>query len=475
MDEILTQLADAGGPAFLLALAFRFWSQFKELLAFASRSATWAAGQLETFVDRTSVIMARKIWWVILPVMLVMTVASSISAWNIPGNGWWFSLNLVLKLLAFVACGWMAFENGRVKHIPDGHGLTSQKAINKAYGRPGLFVPMFMTAFYALVTLTGAMLSDTFMLADDVWWVHSLFSAILFVMMLFFTLTFVGAQLVAVGLIAREGIEFTAGMLWSNVVVPVATALLVGLTRNNNAGLKSAPAERAKLKKAVWDLLANGWFLIGLVMAWVMFFMSFHSAIGWVLELAWIIVLVSCMLTYVLVIKKPMLYMAEIIVITVCAAGLIVFLLRSIDSGVPPQTGEAHHVVMFYYRFWRALLWVGGCFTWFSDNVLDFTPMFVAVFLAIAGGAVWFAKQTFGMPARLLYTVAVICAVMGLGMVLARSAFADEPSTTPAVSTASGGCGTSLVGITPRQTVNAGSHSASNCVMTPDGSHCLPN
>jgi len=103
------------------------------------------------------------------------------------------------------------------------------------------------------------------------------------------------------------------------------------------------------------------------------------------------------------------------------------------------------------------------------------TPTFVFLFLAIAFGAAWLGKKASGKPALALYTVAVIFAVMGLGMVLARSALATAPPPAPAVSAANGGNGLNLGDLVPQQTVNAGSHSAprSNCHMMSDGS-CVP-
>ncbi len=476
MDTILAQLADVGGPAFVLVLIFRFWSQFQDLLTLASRSAGWAVDQLQTFVDRTSVIMARKIWWVILPIQLVMLIASSISAWNIPGNGWWFSANFVAKLLAFVASCAMAYESSRVQHPPDNHGLTSQADVNKKYGRPGLFVPMIMTAFLSLVTMTGAMLSDTFMLADVVWFYHSMFQAILFILMLFLTVSFMAAGLFTAYVFSRLGIDFGAGGLWSSVVVPLATVSIPGLTGRNNEGLKIAPAERTRLNQAAWNLLVDNRLAGGLMMAWVLFFISFHGPIAWVVELGLIIMLMACLFTYVWFIQKPMLRVAEITTVFICAVGAISFLVRLVDAAV--LRGPGDHSVMLYRR-------VGSIFSslmsedpergfnWFYSSAQGFDPTFVFVVIVVAVIAAVLASKVGGVPARLLYLVAIIFGVTGVGLVLARSAYAD-PAEAPrgeVVAT----CGAAPCAGPFDLTVNAGTHSppqATTCSVSDPSRPC---
>lgn len=131
-------------------------------------------------------------------------------------------------------------------------------------------------------------------------------------------------------------------------------------------------------------------------------------------------------------------------------------------------------VVQFYLwalqPTWMAVGGIGLVAFAFANLV---TPTFVAILLGVAGVATWLARQTFGTSARTLKLVAIVCAVLGVGMMLARTVYAVESPTTPAVSTASGGCGYSPGSIGLRSTVNAGSHSASNCQVMPDGS-CVP-
>jgi hypothetical protein len=427
MEQILAQLADVGGPAFLLVLAFRFWAQFQNLLGLIGDAAEWTAAKMRTFASRAVVIITRKIWWVILPVMLVATVLSSISAWQIEGSLGWFSANLSLKLLALVSASVMAVMAGRVRHIPDNATETTQADINAAYGRPWLFFPMIAVAMFSLIALTGATLSDTFMLADRVSYFHSVFSVVLFVLTLVFTTSFVMAGLVSVYVLARVGIDFGGGG-WSGVAVPIATAIIPLLTRQNNQVITISPEDQARARETAWALLIDNRFAGGVVAAWILWFMNFHSPIAWLVELVIIITLVCVLLTVWWITKRPLAQWRDRITFTVAALGLICIFWRLIDAAVGPHSGEPDMPVLFYHRMgWLISALFGwdlpdmslGCFV---AGVPRASLLLVGLIAVVLG---WLAKRKDGSHSRILLIVALLVGLPIVGIVTARAMTPD--------------------------------------------------
>jgi hypothetical protein len=466
MEQFLAQFADVGGPVVLVALALKYWTEFQNLLGQVGDVADWTASEVRKFASRTSVIVTRKIWWIILPVMYVETIASTISAWQIEGYSWWFAGNLLLKLLALVVASVMAGVSSRVKHIPDSNTLE-QAATNAAYGRPWLFVPMIATAMFSLVALTGATLSDTFMLADRVHYFHSAFSAVLFAGMLVFTRSLVRAGFVSVYALSKVGID-VGGAGWNGVAAQAITKLVVGLTNQNNRLIMITDAARKSAGETARALFLDYGFLDGVIAAWILWFMCFHSPIGWLVELVIIISLVCALLIVWLITQRQLTKWRDGITFLVAALGVVCIFWRLIDAAVPPQPGEAHHAVMFYYRFGRLLAWIGSGFTWLVLHKAALASAFAVVSLVVAGGAVWLAKKANGTPARLLFVaVAVICLFMGIAMPVFVGASAGSDSATveqPSETVASSDVGFSRTG-------NAGEHS---CSTTDPSRPCPP-
>ena len=91
MEALLAQLADVGGPAFLLLLVFRFFPQFALLLDRAREFAGEMSDRAKIFASRTTVIIVRPIWWIILPISTVAALISSVSAFIGAGDFWWWA------------------------------------------------------------------------------------------------------------------------------------------------------------------------------------------------------------------------------------------------------------------------------------------------------------------------------------------------------------------------------------------------
>ncbi|MCK9361363.1 hypothetical protein M0Q28_04000 [Patescibacteria group bacterium] len=475
--NISNLLADAGGAAGFWLVVMRFWTQFQNLVGLLKDVAEWTKAEIEVFASRTVVIATRQIWWVILPVMLALAIASTISAWHVDGHWEWWSLNLAFKISALSVAVMTARMVFRVQHIPENPTQTSQDEINKAYGEPWLFMPMVRNALLNLVVLTGALLSDTFLLADRVGFYHSMFSAILFVIAMLFTLSFALAMLVGVYALVASGIEVGGGA-WGGFIVPLATVSIPGLTGLNNRVIQISAEQRSKLRSQMWEVLVDNKFAGGAMAAWVVLFISFHSPLAWLIELATLIVLVGVLIAYVWITGKVLLRMAENVVIIICATGIISFFWRLIDAGVGPQEGESHLPVLFYDRLWRLLLWIGGGFgdgsaihdpIGFADAV---TPTFVFALLVMAALAFYFSTKIQGTPSTALATIAIIMAVAGCGMILVRTAFAEDPA--PAVASEEAD-DNGLGDLIPRHTVNAGSHDnspAHACSMSDPSRPC---
>lgn len=103
------------------------------------------------------------------------------------------------------------------------------------------------------------------------------------------------------------------------------------------------------------------------------------------------------------------------------------------------------------------------------------TPTFVLIVLSVAGLATWLARKASGTSARALYATAVVFAVLGIGMMLARTVYASTPSSKSATSVASKDDGLNLGDLVPERTVNAGSYSAAqgqSCSLTDSNRPC---
>lgn len=472
--NISALLADAGGAAGFWLVIMRFWTQFQNLAGLLKDAAEWTKAEIEVFASRTSVIATRQIWWVILPVMLTLSIASSVSAWHINGFALWWWLNLAFKTTAFIVAGVTAIKVFKVQHLPEDPKQTTQDEINKAYGEPWLFMPMVRNGLLCLVVMTGALLSDTFLLADRVWFFHSLFNVVLFIAAMLFTASFAFAMLVGIYAMVAAGIEVGGGM-WGGFIVPLATVSIPGLTGLNNRVIQISADQRAALRARMWEALVDNKFIAGALAAWIILFLSFHSPLAWLIELSVMILLIGVLITYVGITGKTLLRMAENVVIIICTIAIVAFLWRMIDAAVLRAPGD--HTVMFYDRVWLFLLWIGGGFTAGSaSGPIGFaqavTPTFVLVLLLMGAGAVWLAysKLSDGTAKTSLMSLGILMLVVGCGMILVRTAYADPPTSTATAVEADDHNG--LGDLMPERTVNAGSHDANDratCFST--GSH----
>lgn len=489
MDQILSNLGDGAVPAALLLLALRFWTQFRSLLGLLKDAGDWSAAQVRLFASRTIVIMTRPIWRVILPVMVVVALASTVSLFIgcIHLMTWWSWGWLVVGVIAkCVAIGLALGMRRRVHNVRTIdqtdtrlNGAT-QAQVDGWYGEAWLFMPMISTAFWTLASVSGAVLVDVFVLADHVGLYHSLFQVVLFIGMLIFTLSFLVAVLAVVALFVNAGVELGGGG-WSGFIVPVATAVLPVLTRNNNKVLMIQPETRKAARDAVWEVLVDNRFAGGVVAAWILWFLSFHSPTAWLIELVFTIALVAVLLTYVWITRKVLIRMAENIVIIICAGGLGMIIWRVIDAAVGPNAAEIsagleHEPVLFYHRFGWLLSYVGS---WFggvgSTDPVGWTrsviPTFIFCLFLFAGVAFYFSRKlASGTAHTVLTALAVALAILGGAMVLIRTAVAETPR--PETEETADENDDGLDALRPEHTVNAGSHDMSRdrtCHMTSSG------
>lgn len=478
MDQLLAHLADVGGPAFLFVLALRYFPQFEEMLNLARRYASEGSLRLQIFASRTVVIATRKIWWVILPVMFAATAVSTISAWQIEGFGGWFAANLTLKLIALAASIVMAAVASRVQHIPDGEDNADGR-----FGRSWLYVPMIATAMFSLVTLTGATLSDTFLLADRVSYFNSVFSAIVFSAMLVFTLGFVFAGLATLYGLALIGID-AGGAGWNGVVAQAITKLVIGLTSQNNQVIMFSPEARKSAGETARALLYDHRFIGGVVAAWILWFLAFQGPVAWLVELVIIIALVCVLGTVWWITRLELTGWRNGITVTVATLGLIAVFLRLIDAAVP---GE--HPVMFYSRIESLFAGLGsaGGLTCYAVGIPKEALVFTG---AIAVIFVWLASRTSGRRSQLLFLVAALIGLPLAGVSVYRltapqsadanrvscgyieAAPAAPPTGTPAVPTVdpTAGASPSSTAASFLPTVVAGTHSPQHACSLSDPS-----
>jgi len=352
MNQLLAQLLDIGGPAFLLAIAIRFWPQFQSALTLGQAAALNGRARVRTFASRTVVIITRPIWFVILPVMYVATIASTISALlgiTSFGAAVLIIAALLLKVAAVVTATVVANEAFRVQHIGNTTGMANQNAVNNAFGRPWLFVPMIVTAIYSLALLDFAMLVDTWMLADAVSYFHSLLSDMLFLGVLVFLITLVGAGIAAVAAFGNLGIDLGGGG-WNGLLSPMLRVLPF-ITADNLANVQLTDAQRKRWHTAMANLLRNNWFAVGVLMVWVLFSLAFHSPLAWLIELALIGAWIAAMLAWLFITQEPRLDMVKRVVMSYLVVGVVLVNVRVIDACVPARAGETAGAVMFYGRF----------------------------------------------------------------------------------------------------------------------------
>ncbi|MCC6563410.1 hypothetical protein IT087_00790 [Candidatus Uhrbacteria bacterium] len=459
--NISNLLADAGGAAGIWLVLMRFWTQFRNLAGLLKEAAEWTKVEMQIFASRTVVIATRQIWWVLLPAMAVLAIASSVSAWHIEGSMLWWSLNAAVKLSVLLIAGDTMRRVFRVKHIPE--NATDADITNGVYGESWLFAPMVRNGLLCLVALAGALLSDTFLLADRVWFFHSLFNAVLFVAALVFTISYLLGVLFGVYALASSGVELGGGA-WGGFFVPLATVAIPGLTGLNNRVIQITAEQRSGFRARLRDALVENKLAGGAVALWVTLFLSFHGYLAWLIELSVLVLLIGVLIGYVWVTGKVLLRMAENITIIICTVAILAFFWRMIDAAVLRAPGD--HTVMFYERVWSLLLWVGGGFTadaasgpiGFASAV---TTTFVFALLVMGAGAVWLAyeKLSTGTLKTVLMSVGVLMLVAGCGMVLVRTAFADP--TAPAAASEEASDDNGLGDLIPRHTVNAGSHDGS--------------
>ncbi|MCR4256213.1 MAG: hypothetical protein NUW08_00740 [Candidatus Uhrbacteria bacterium] len=430
MNQLLAALGDGAVPAILLYLIFRFWPQFQSLVGLLHDAGDWTAARVEIFVNRTSVIMLRPIWRVLLPVMGIAAIASTASVCFGLTNAWavvWLIVGTLIKAAAF---GWAASMTRlvhRVQHIdqndtrlnpPAGQPPPTRVQVEEWYGRPGLLTPMLSTAFWSLAIVTAAMLVDTFVLADNVIYFHSVFQAVLFIGMLAFTLCFLVGMLLALYAFVAAGIELGGGG-WSGLFVPIATAIIPILTRNNNQVIMITDDARRRARETAWKTLVDNRFAGGVAVIWGLWFLNFHSPLAWLIELVVTMALIFILLGYVWITRKVILRVAEVITLIVLVAGGVMLAWRLIDAAIPGP-----HPVMFYERFPSLFGWdlpdmSLGCFI---AGVPRASLLLVGLIAVVLG---WLATRTDGKRSRILFLVAALIGLPIVGIVTARAMTPD--------------------------------------------------
>ncbi len=415
MNPFLGQLADAGVPSLLLGLAVGFWAQFQNALGLIGDAVSWPVAKMRVFASRTIVIVTRKIWWVILPVMLVATVAGSISAFIGSGNLWWWALlNLMGKLLAFGAAIMMAWMAASVRHVDQNDGrlnAATQQGVNAWYGRPWLFVPMVMVALFCLVAFTGLTFSDTALVADRVHLFHSFVNAVVSVLMFAFTLSFVLAVGATLYAFASVGIDLGGGA-WNTFAVPLITVLMPIITSTNNAKVEVSAEARKSLKQSVAAVLTDNKFVSGAAAAWVLWFLSFHSALALLIQCVVLIALVAILLSYVWVTGKKALLMAEINTVIILTAGAVMLAWRIIEAA---SSGD--RPVVFYEHFGNV---VGNVVLFFSDIYGAIAILVFGFVIALAGNGL--RKSVAEGMGKVMLCVGLALALFAIGSLCIQAA-----------------------------------------------------
>lgn len=476
MEALLAQLADVGGPAFLLLLVFRFFPQFDLLLDRAREFAGEVSDRAQIFASRTTVIIVRPIWWIVLPATIIAFLVSSISAFvglfkGVEGAwSWvWWSLNTVGLATVIGIQIWRCVVAYKVRHVPVDdpwfdEAERSEADIQARYGKSWQLVPMVMSMLGTLAATTALTLSNTWLVADRVHYYHSLVNDMASIGMSVITFLFAVAMFVGLALIAKIGIDVGGGA-WNGIAVPIGTALIPLLTRTNNQVIAISDAARHGARAAVDAAGERIWFIAGALAAWALWNLSFHSALAWFLELVVMTGLILILIGYIGITRKTLLRVAEVITLIVLVLGGVMLAWRLIDAAVPgPQP------VMFYDRFASAFGWFGGdsdpasglgCFI---AGVPRASLLLVGLIAVVLG---WLASRTDGKRSRILFLVAALVGLPVVGIVTARamtpdgylcaaSAVVDAPNETATDTSAASTASPPPSGM--GQTVIAGTH-----------------
>ncbi len=424
MEALLAQLADVGGPAFLLLLVFRFFPQFDLLLDRAREFAGEMSDRAKIFASRTTVIIVRPIWWIILPISTVAALISSVSAFIGAGDFWWWAtLDAVGFTIVIGVMIWRCRRDYLVRHVDADDPWVNDPARTSAeiegrYGRSWQLVPMVMTMFITMGIATALSLSNTWLVADRVHFYHSLVNDMASIGMSVVTFLFAVGMFVGLALIAKIGIDVGGGA-WNGIAVPIGTALIPLLTRQNNQVVLISDAARNAAKDAMDAAGKDVWFITGALAAWALWNMSFHSSLAWFLELVVMTGLILILVSYVGITRKVILRVAEVITLTTLISGGLMLAWRLIDAAIPGP-----HPVMFYERFPSLFGWdlpdmSLGCFI---AGVPRASLLLVGLIAGVLG---WLASRTDGKRSRLLFLVAALVGLPVIGIVTARAMTPD--------------------------------------------------
>jgi hypothetical protein len=201
------------------------------------------------------------------------------------------------------------------------------------------------------------------------------------------------------------------------------------LTQQNNAAIAIGPVTRENWTRALRSLLIDHWFTVGVVAAWVLWFMSFHSPLAWLVELSLIIVLVAVLLVVYGITRRPLFQWRDRITFLVAALGLICFLWRLIDAGVRPHgaaelAAHGESPVLFYHRLgwlldalfgWELPTGSLGCFV---AGVPRGSLLLIGLIAVVLG---WLASRNEGRRGKVLFVIAALVGLPVVGIVAARA------------------------------------------------------
>lgn len=381
LTELLGDFGDGLGTGLAAILGLKYSKQFEKLLKATNEARLRGQEELRNFAARGSVVIARQMWLVILPILLAADVVSIAFAWQSPDLGFGFATAFTVKLLAFVAGVVMYvmarrvkmsvdYEDPEMKKVEDGTEKEQQKAANKEFGRPWLLGPMIFTGFAVLVMTMGAIMIDVTCLVNEVSYFISMFLAMSAGVMGWIIIRYVRTVIGTIVVLLNMGIDLVGGG-WSGIFIQIFAVVFPGVTRKNVSNLLGfTEAEQEIVKQKIREASRRPLlFFNGVYSIWMIWYIAFHEFLALGIEFAVTVVLLGCLFGWIDLLQEFNRKLFKQIVLTAIVLGVVMFFIRLIEAPVGPNRAEIaagleHAPVLFYHRMgWllSALFgWVGS-------------------------------------------------------------------------------------------------------------------